>query len=142
MVRIRTQHSPSGGETSLALHHIECSKETSAWRASIRDDQVIKTKNILASQVTGRDSMNCQDMPYIHQKIPLSAGMWWVPLQQCVVLSSTPLTRTSPIGAMVKRRAVGQGTDHTVSRRGALSQWRRWVTMFFSCILAFLAVET
>ena len=57
-------------------------------------------------------------------------------------ISSTPLTRTSPIGAMVKQRAVGQGTDRTVSRRGALSQWRRWVTMFFSCILAFLAVET
>ena len=56
--------------------------------------------------------------------------------------SSTTLTRLSPIDVMVKQRAVGQGTDHTVSRRGARAEWRRGITLFFSCILAFFAIET
>ena len=49
---------------------------------------------------------------------------------------STTLTRPPPIDVMVKRRAVGQGTDRTVSRRAALSEWRRWVTVLSSQILA------
>ena len=53
-----------------------------------------------------------------------------------VTWCSTTLTRPPPIGVMVKRRAVGQGTDGTVSRRAALSEWRRWVTVLSSRILA------
>ena len=38
--------------------------------------------------------------------------------------------------AWVKQRAVGQGTDRTVSRRGALGGWHRWETVLSSRILA------
>ena len=58
------------------------------------------------------------------------------------ILSSTTLTRLPPIDVMFKQRAVGQGTDRTVSRCSALGEWRRGITLFFSCILAFFAVET
>ena len=58
------------------------------------------------------------------------------PIDALVTLSSTTLTRTSPRDVMVKLSAVGQGTDHTVSRRAALGHWRRCTIVLSSPILA------